>query len=171
MKTKQDTIRATGEIHGVLRDKDGNIKEEFYERNLVVDLGREMVNDALRTGTVAPLTHIGIGWSNPDTEPSAPAAGDINLPMPGGTPPWANAYQDRKAAVVTKISATQFSLYQSWGTGQPATTAIWPKAIRAIGAFTAAGTGNNQIFSWAKRAPINKDTTDTLEFTYTFTVG
>ena len=163
---KTDQIRVTGKIIGVLRDSTGKIKERFEMSNLVVDLGREMINDALRTGTITPLSWLGIGWSEPDSEPADPAAGDINFPAT-----WVGAQQNRKLATITKVSPTVFTLTQTWATGEPSTTPTWPKPIRAIGAFTAPGTGNNEIFSWSKRAPINKAAGDTLQFTYVFTIG
>jgi hypothetical protein len=167
-----DRIKIRGDIHGILRDKDGNIKEEFWEKNLVVNCGLEMINDLLINGTGNPITHIGIGWADPDSEPAAPAAGDINLPMPGGTPAWVGAYQDRKDATpLTKTPPNILRASVTWAAGQPATTATWPKPIRAIGLFVAGGTGNDEIFAWTRRAPINKDMTDSFEFAYTITIG
>jgi len=170
-KIIERSIKVTGHIHGILRGPDGMIKEEFEQDNLVVTLGLENLNDLITGVGGSALTHLGVGWAEPDSEPGAPALTDINLPMPGGTPPWVGGYQNRKAAVVTQLSPTQFKLTVSWVAGEPATTANWPKAIRCIGAFIAAGTGDNEIFAWTKRAPINKANADTIEFVYTFTLA
>lgn len=174
-------IKVKGHIHGILRGPDGKIKEEFDQDNLVVTIGlnniTELLTSVLGKGVAGGgynLTHIGIGWAEPDSEPSAPALTDTNVPMNGATPPapsWTGGYQNRKSAVITPLSATQFKLVATWGSGEPATTGTWPKAIRVIGAFWGSGTGNNQLFAWSKRAPINKASADTLEFTYTFTLA
>lgn len=162
-----DTIKVKGHIRAELWDTDGKLKEVHEWDNIVTTLGlRNIRNLLMSTGNT--LTHIGIGWSEPDANPTIPARGDINFPS--GTD-WPNAEQDRKTASLTVVSDTSFKLEATWGSGEPSTTATWPKAIRALGAFWAGGVGDNEIFSWSERAPINKASGDTLKFTYTITLS
>jgi len=173
----KDTIQIHGHVYGELRDENGNLKERFDQENLILTVGKDNINYLLRGATDVPLklgyplTHIGIGWAEPDSEPADPLITDINMPIAGGTPVWVGGYQDRKAAVITRLTALTFKLVQTWGSGEPSTTVNWPKAIRCVGAFTAAGVADNTIFSWSKRAAVNKASADTLMFTYIFTIG
>lgn len=156
-------IRGTAVI--VLRGPDGRVKERHTMRNLIVDIGFDNVNSLLRGTGGNALTHLGIGWAEPDQTPSDPAAGDVNLPSGG------NYKQDRVAAVLSKIDDKNFKLVASWGSGEPASAGSFPVPIRSIGAFWDGGTEDNELFSWIKRAVINKASVDTFEFTYTFTMS
>jgi hypothetical protein len=170
MKVREG-MKLKGTVHGVLRGPDGRVKEQFTQDNLIVDIGFENVNDLLTAVGGNALTHVAIGWAEPDATPGAPAASDINLPMPGGTPPLAGGKQDRVAAVVTKLTDTTFKLVSSWGSGEPASAGAFPVPIRSIGTFWNSGQADNELFSWVLRSVINKASADTLEITFTYTLS
>lgn len=168
MKVK-DGMKVTGTVEGILRGPDGRIKERFKQSNLIVDEGFENIINFL-TNTVAgigfnDLTHLGIGWAEPDQTPAGPAAGDVNIPTGG------NYKTDRVASVVTKIDTKNCKLVSTWGAAEPASAGAFPVAVRSIGAFWAAGAGDNELFAWILRAVINKASADSLEITYTFTLS
>lgn len=167
----RDSMKVAGTLEIMWRDRFGNVKGHFIERNLVVDIGFDNINSLLRGSGGSALSHIGIGWAEPDATPSAPAAGDINLPMPGGTPPLANGKQQRYAAVLTRIDEKNFKLVATIGNGEPSTAGGFPVPIRSIGTFWDAGVEDSELFAWVLRAVMNKASADTFEITHTFTMS
>ena len=62
-----DLIKLTGELHIVLRDQYGNIKDERVVPNLVVTTGKYLLARRLAgvvTGTSATPSHMGVGSSS-----------------------------------------------------------------------------------------------------------
>lgn len=165
----RDGMKITGTVEGILRGPNGRIKERFKQENLIVDEGFEnIINFLTNTATgigFNDLTHLGIGWAEPDQTPSGPAAGDVNIPTGG------NYKTDRVASVVTKIDQKNCKLVSTWGSGEPASAGSFPVPVRSIGAFWASGAGDNELFAWILRAVINKESADSLEITYTFTLS
>ena len=165
-----ETMKWRGKVEGVLYGPDGEVKERFEsQENLIVDLGFENITDHLTAGTGNALTHLGIGWAEPDLTPGVPAAGDLNLPMPGGTPPLVGGMQKRFAAVMTKIDEYNFKLVGTIGPTEPSNATIWPVPIRSVGLFWATGVADSEMFSWILRAVMNKASVDSLVLTYTIT--
>jgi hypothetical protein len=160
-----ERLQLHGKAEIVLRGPDGRIKEHHVEHNLIVDIGFDNLNSLIRGSGGNALTHLGIGWAEPDQTPSGPAAGDVNIPSGG------NYKQDRVASVLTRIDEKNWKLVSSWGNAEPASAGSFPVPIRSIGAFWASGTGDNELFAWILRAVINKASADTLEVTYTFTMS
>jgi len=160
-----DGLKIRGRLEIVHRGPDGRIKEHSIHHNLIVDIGFDNVNSLLRGAGGNALTHIGIGWAEPDTTPSDPAAGDVNLPTGG------NYLQQRYTAVLSKIDVKNFKLVATVGSGEPSGAGSFPVPIRSIGAFWDGGTEDNELFAWLKRAVINKASADSIEFTYTFTMS
>ena len=69
-----DNIKAIGELQLVLRDENGNIKEDRTVPNLVVTVGKNLIASRL-TGTAANvMSHMAVGTSS-----TTPAAGDTTL--------------------------------------------------------------------------------------------
>lgn len=177
---RKDKIQLVGTVEARLYGPDGRLKKYYKPtHNLVVDAGFNNIIELLSTATAKNasgggynLDYMGVGWAEPDAEPPAPDAGDRNLPMPGAIPPiLADAMQKRYTSpdvVVTQIDDTSFKLVLTVGSGEPDTTATWPKAIRSFGVFWDGGTEDDELFSWIRRAPISKADADTLEVTYTF---
>lgn len=68
-----DNFKVTGELHIVLRDEFGNIKQEQIVPNLVVTAGKVLIALRLSGGGTAP-SHMGIGSGS-----TAPGASDTAL--------------------------------------------------------------------------------------------
>lgn len=132
-------------MHIVLRDKDGNIKEERHIHNTVTTAGKNGIADQiLASPTLNKPTHMAIGTGTP----TATALGtelDRN----------ALASKTRSNAIVTFTG--------SWAAGDGT------GAITEAGIFDAASTGN----MWASQSfsVINKGASDVLSISWTLTVS
>ena len=69
-----ENIKATGELKIVLRDKDGNIKYEKNEKNLVVSVGKEFIASRMIGTADNVMSHMAVGTNN-----TTPASGHTAL--------------------------------------------------------------------------------------------
>ena len=148
-----DKVRPTGKVSILLRDKDGNIKDERHIDNLVVDDGLAYIASRMTGTAEAAMSHMAIG-----TGTTAAAAADATL----------ETELDRNALTSTTIvttTATNDSVEYvgDWaasdGTG----------AITEAGIFNAAASGTllcRTVFS-----VINKGASDTLSITWKVVVA
>lgn len=70
----EDNIKAVGELHIVLRDADGNIKDDRTVPNLVVTVGKNLIASRLVGTSSTVMSHMEVG-----TSATAPIAGDTTL--------------------------------------------------------------------------------------------
>lgn len=139
-----------GLVDLVLRDQYGHIKERRQQVvNLIVNNGRYGIADQLLASpTITKPTHMGIG-----TGSTAPAVGDSALQTEVGT-----------RVTVTKSRANNVvTLVGSFGAGNGT------GAITEAGIFTASTGGT--LYSRITFSVINKGSNDTLELTWTWTIG
>jgi len=147
-----EQIKLTGELQIVLRDSNGNIKEQKTVPNLVVTAGKVVISSRLTSNTTSVMTHMALGTST-----LAAVASDttlleeivdsrVPLTVPGGT---------ATANVVT------FSSTFSPGVG--------------TGALTEAGIFNDSLAgSMLCRtvfSVVNKDVGDTLTINWAVTIS
>jgi hypothetical protein len=66
-------LKLRGDVAVVLRDKNGNVKEERNIQNLIVDTGLNFICDRMKNDETA-MTHMALGSGT-----TAPAAGDTSL--------------------------------------------------------------------------------------------
>ena len=136
-------------VHIVLKDKDGNIKLDFSTHNTVVTAGKNHIADRLSTTpTGAAMSHMGIGTNN-----TAVVAGDTAL----------NTELDRNALTSCTDSSNVVTYVADWAAGDGT------GAIVEAGIFNAASVGTmlaRTVFS-----AINKGASDTLQITWTLTIG
>lgn len=57
----QENFNVRGTLDLVLKDADGNIKEERHEKNLIVTVGLAHVVSRLKDATATVMTHMGLG--------------------------------------------------------------------------------------------------------------
>lgn len=77
MTQESETVSAQGEYHAVLRDEEGNIKEEQRCTNLIVDDGLSAIAGAAIDGVSQPeFGHIAVGTD--DTAPSSSQSGLVS---------------------------------------------------------------------------------------------
>jgi hypothetical protein len=145
-----ENIKAIGKLHAKVIGPDGMVKEEKdLGYNLIVTNGKNGIADQLLgSPTIAKPSHMGIG-----TGTTAPAAGDTALVTEVGT--RAALTKSRSNNVVTNVG----SFAAGNGTG----------SITEAGIFTASTAGT--MYSRITFSAINKGSNDTLELTWTYTIG
>jgi hypothetical protein len=145
-----DALTIKGHILVELFDEFGNLKVTREVHNLVVTAGKNHIADQLSASpSQAAMSHMALG-----TGSTAPAAGDTAL----GTEIDRNALTSRTDAtnVVTYVG--------NWAAGD-ATNA----AIAEAGIFNAASSGT--MLARGTFTAINKGASDTLQITWTVTIG
>lgn len=71
----QEFVKATGELSVVLRDENGNIKQEQFIPNLVVTVGKNWIASRMKdTGIPVQMSHMAVGAGT-----VAPVVGDTAL--------------------------------------------------------------------------------------------
>jgi hypothetical protein len=70
----KEKMNATGKVHVVLTDKNGNIKQEFETNNLVVDDGLDHIASRLNS-TPTAMSHMALGSDNTAAASSDSALG------------------------------------------------------------------------------------------------
>ena len=145
-----DNLPITGEVFLELFGPDGELKETRRTRNLVVTTGRNHIADQLSASPgQGAMSHMAVG-----TGTGAPAAGDTTL----GTELDRNALTSRTDSnnVVTYVG--------DWAAGDATNS-----AITEAGIFNAASNGT--MLARATFTAIDKQAADTLQVTWTVTIG
>lgn len=70
----EDKLKLKGDVFITVKDKDGNIKEQRHEENLVVSAGLNFICDRMKDTTNAVMSHMGLGSGT-----TAAAAGQTDL--------------------------------------------------------------------------------------------
>lgn len=70
----EETLKVKGNLHIVVRDENGNIKEEREEKNLVVSTGLSYIASRMVGSAASVMSHMEVG-----TNSTAAAAGDTAL--------------------------------------------------------------------------------------------
>lgn len=145
----KEALKLRGDLGIVLRDKDGNIKEQREEKNLVVSAGLNFICDRMEGTSEAVMSHMAVGSGT-----TAAAAGDTDLESILGS---------REALDSTTVSGSTITYVSSFeaneGTG----------AITEAGIFNASTAGTmlcRTVFS-----VVNKAADDTLQITWTITLS
>jgi hypothetical protein len=143
-----EQTESTDNVEIVLRDSDGNIKQQEKCHNLITTAGRNAIVERLDSspGTSQP-THMAIG-----TGATAAAAGDTAL----------QTEIDRNALTSNTSSANVLTMVGDWAAGDGT------GAITEAGVLNAASTGT--LYARAVFSVINKAAGDTLQITWTFTL-
>jgi hypothetical protein len=146
----KEHVFTIGFVKARVLDSNGNVKEEkVLGNNLIVDTGKQGIADQLLAAPSIPKpTHMGIG-----TGTTAPAAANTALVTETGTRQALT--KTRSGNVVTNVA--------TFGAG------VGTGAITEAGIFTASTAGT--MFSRIVFSAINKGANDTLELTWTYTIG
>lgn len=147
---QETAIRVKGLVTAILRDENGMVKDKRKAvANLIVTNGKNGITDQLLASpTITKPTHMGIG-----TGITAPAAGDTALQTEVGTRQTIN--KSRNNNILTSVA----TFAAGNGTG----------AIAEAGIFTAVTAGT--LYSRVTFSVINKGANDSLELTWTWTIG
>ena len=141
-------IKATGRLSVVLKDADGNLKEQRDIDNLVVTSGLGYIASRMKDATDTAMGYMAIG-----TGTTAAAAGDTTL----GTE------LDRNALTSTSVTSNQIEYVASWSAGDGT------GAVTEAGLFNAASAGD--MLARTVFDVVNKAANDTLSITWTITLS
>lgn len=147
----QDFIKAKGKLSIVLRDENGNIKDQRDVDNLVVSVGKQFIASRMKdTGIPSQMSHMAIG-----SGAAAPAAGDTALGTELGRVALGTAGGSVSGAVVT------YSGTFGAGTGTGAVT--------EAGILNAASAGT--MLCRTTFSVVNKGANDSMTITWTVTIS
>lgn len=147
----QENLKATGELHIVLRDANGNIKEEKTVPNLVVTTGKNFIAASMiKTTTNSPvaMTHMGLG-----TGTTAANAADSALQTAIGT----------RSTVTPSVNSNVVTYSSTFAAGNAT------GAITEAGVFNSSSAGTmlcRTVFS-----VVNKDAGDSLTINWNITIS
>lgn len=145
----EDNLKLRGDVFIVVKDKDGNIKEERKEENLVVSAGLNFICSRMKDTTDGAMSHMGLGSGT-----TAAAAGDTDLGSLLGS---------REALDSTTVSSNTITYVSSFEAGDAT------GAVTEAGIFNASTAGTmlcRVVFS-----EINKAADDTMSVTWTITLS
>lgn len=149
MKLIENLKGANGVLNIVLRDEDGNVKEEVTVPNLVVDSGLDYIASRMVGTSSAVMSHMAVGSGTTD-----PAAGDTQLESQLGS---------RVALSSSTATANAVEYVATFGAG------VGTGAVTEAGIFNAATSGT--MLCRTEFAVINKGASDSMTITWTVTIS
>lgn len=144
-----DTLGVTGRLDVVLRDADGNIKQEASIPNLVVDAGLAFIASRMKDTTDAAMSHMAVGSGTTAADPADTAL--------------ETQISSRVALTSTTVTANAVEYIASFAAG------VSTGAVTEAGIFNADTSGTmlcRTVFS-----VVNKGADDTLQITWTITLN
>lgn len=140
-------LKLKGDVALVLRDKNGNVKEERKINNLIVDTGLNFICDRMKDDETA-MTHMALGSGT-----TAPAAGNTALESQLGS---------REALDSSTVTNNQIVYISSFEAGDAT------GAVSEAGIFNAASGGT--MLCRVTFAVVNKAADDVLSINWTITL-
>lgn len=144
----EDSLKLKGDVFITVKDKDGNVKEERHENNLVVSTGLNFICDRMEGTSEAVMSHMGLGSGT-----TAAAAGDTDLGSLLGS---------REALDSTTVSTNTITYVSSFEAGDAT------GAVTEAGIFNASSSGT--MLCRVVFAAINKAADDTMSVTWVITL-
>ena len=144
----EDKLKLKGDVFITVKDKDGNVKEERHEKNLVVTTGLNFICSRMKDTTAGAMSHMGLGSGT-----TAAAASDTDLGSLLGS---------REALDSTTVSSNTITYVASFEAGDAT------GAVTECGLFNASSSGTmlcRVVFS-----AINKAAADTMSVTWVITL-
>ena len=144
-----ENLKLSGQLTIVLRDKDGNVKEERTEKNLVVTTGLNYISSRMKDATATAMTHMALGSGT-----TAAAAGQTDLVTLLGS---------REALDSTTVTANAVAYVSTFESGDG--TGV----VTEAGIFNASTSGTmlcRVVFS-----VVTKEPDDTMTVTWTITLS
>jgi len=144
-----DNLKLSGQVDIVLRDKNGNVKEERTEENLVVTTGLGYIASRMKDASATAMTHMALGSGTTNA-----AAGQTDLVTLLGA---------REALDSTTVTANAVAYVASFEAGDAT------GAVTEAGIFNASTSGT--MLCRVKFDVVNKAADDTMTVTWTITVS
>lgn len=146
----EESVKLTGTLHIVLRDEQGNVKEERYEKNLVVTAGLAYIASRM-VGTASTV----MGYMDVGTSNTAASLGQTAL--------VAAVSGARRPLTVFSNASNVVTAETTFGAGYGTGT------LQEAGIFNASSAGTMMCRS--VYSPVVKASTDSLTITWTITVS
>lgn len=144
----KETPKASGELHIVLRDENGKIKDERTVKNLVVTTGVNYIADRMADAAESAMSHMAVGSGS-----TAAAAGDTALET-----------EEARVALTSTTQTNEDVVYvASFGAG------TGTAALTEAGILNASSSGT--LLCRTVFAAVNKGANDTLQITWTVTIS
>ena len=144
-----ENLKLSGQIAIVLKDKDGNVKEERTEKNLVVTTGLNYIASRMKDATATAMTHMALGSGT-----TTAAAGQTDIVTLLGA---------REALDSTTVTANAVAYVSSFEAGDAT------GAVTEAGIFNASTSGT--MLCRVKFDVVNKAADDTMTVTWTITLS
>ena len=144
-----DFAGATGQLSVVLKDADGNVKQDFKVENLIVNTGLNYMTSRMKDTTLDAMTHMAVGSGT-----TAAAGGDTALET---------QISSRVTLTSTTVTANAIEYVAAFGAG------VSTGAITEAGIFNAGSSGT--MLCRTVFAVVNKDSADTLQITWLITIN
>ena len=144
-----ENLKLSGQVAIVLRDKDGNVKEERTEKNLVVTSGLNYIASRIKDASATAMSHMALGSGT-----TVASAGQTDLVTLLGS---------REALDSTTVTASAVAYVSSFEAGDAT------GAVTEAGIFNAS-TGGTMLCR-VKFDVVNKAADDTMTVTWTITVA
>jgi len=145
----KDSLKLKGELNIVIKDKDGNVKDNRNEKNLIVNAGLAFICSRMADADDAVMSHMAVGSGT-----NSPAAGDTDLQSILG---------NREPLDSTTHSANTVTYTSSFEAGEGT------GAITEAGIFNAAAVGT--MLCRTTFPVVNKGVDDTMAITWTITLS
>jgi hypothetical protein len=140
----EDSLKLKGDVFITVKDKDGNVKENRHEKNLVVSAGLNFICDRMEGTSEGVMSHMALGSGT-----TAAAAGQTDLVSILGS---------REALDSTTVSANTITYVSSFEAGD-GTGAVTEAAL-----FNASSSGT--MLCRVVFAAINKQAADTMSVSW-----
>ena len=144
-----ENLKLSGQLTIVLKDKNGNVKEERTEENLVVTSGLGYIASRMKDASATAMTHMALGSGTTNA-----AAGQTDLVTLLGA---------REALDSTTVTANAVAYVASFEAGDAT------GAVTEAGIFNASTSGT--MLCRVKFDVVNKAADDTMTVTWTITVS
>jgi len=147
-----ETLKLSGELTIVLKDKDGKVKEERKEKNLVVDSGLDFICSRMAGTASSVMGYMAVGSDN-----TAAAAGQTDL----------LGYLGTRIATDNNGTATNNTVTYTatFGAG------VSSGAIVEAGIFNDPSVATGDMLCRTVFATVNKGAEDTMSITWTITLS
>jgi len=151
----KDSIGIKGKLHIVLKDEDGNIKQDKVLHNTITNGMDEHIADQMSDQTEAQISYMCIGSGTGQSAASTDLSNFISIMALSGTSPVQGTGGDDNDVIYSAYWAA------AAGTG----------SIREAGIFIGSATSRADMMTYNDALTVNKGVNDTLKIDWTVTYG
>jgi hypothetical protein len=149
-----ENLKLSGQLNIVLKDKNGKVKEERVEKNLVVNKGLAFIISRMKGTDKGVMSHMALGSSS-----TAEAAGQSDLVSILG------AREVLDSTTITGTNSEKIVFVSSFEAGDAT------GAVKEAGIFNSGTAAAGDMLSRTTFAVVNKAADDTMAVTWTITLS